>query len=226
MCVNNKNNKRNLYTTSRQQLINNCHMVAFDTCLRTCVLVCMYEYIVVCVRACVNILCVCVRSCNRCVTLLPSYTTANNSTTIYCNYVITTTTTTTTTNITISVFCNIVVLYMCVCVIIFLYGINNSNKPQLAFVACCRTNKFLWNISLQTHATYTDRAADMHKENMKKKRRDLEQASIDAASDLLDTDSNATFAMVHIIHIYLILQLSVCSLSLTSITLFPANLCS
>lgn len=43
---------------------------------------------------------------------------------------------------------------------------------------------------------YTDRAADMHKENMKKKRRDLEQASLDAASDLLDTDSNATFAMV------------------------------
>lgn len=36
----------------------------------------------------------------------------------------------------------------------------------------------------------------MHKENMKKKRRDLEQASLDAASDLLDTDSNATFAMV------------------------------
>ncbi|XP_055850294.1 glutamate-gated chloride channel isoform X12 [Episyrphus balteatus] len=35
----------------------------------------------------------------------------------------------------------------------------------------------------------------MHKENMKKKRRDLEQASLDAASDLLDTDSNATFAM-------------------------------
>lgn len=47
-----------------------------------------------------------------------------------------------------------------------------------------------------THATYTDRAADMHKEVIKKKRRDLEQASLDAASDLLDTDSNATFAMV------------------------------
>lgn len=31
---------------------------------------------------------------------------------------------------------------------------------------------------------------------MKKKRREMEQASIDAASDLLDTDSNATFAMV------------------------------
>lgn len=42
----------------------------------------------------------------------------------------------------------------------------------------------------------TDRATDMHRENMKKKRREMEQASMDAASDLLDTDSNATFAMV------------------------------
>ncbi|KAG5679647.1 hypothetical protein PVAND_009204 [Polypedilum vanderplanki] len=40
-----------------------------------------------------------------------------------------------------------------------------------------------------------DRAADIHRENMKKKRRELEQVSLDAASDLLDTDSNATFAM-------------------------------
>lgn len=48
------------------------------------------------------------------------------------------------------------------------------------------------------HIKYTDRAADIHKENMKKKRRDLEQASLDAASDLLDTDSNATFAMVFV----------------------------
>lgn len=43
---------------------------------------------------------------------------------------------------------------------------------------------------------YTDRAIDLHRENMKKKRREMEQASLDAASDLLDTDSNATFAMV------------------------------
>lgn len=41
-----------------------------------------------------------------------------------------------------------------------------------------------------------DRAADIHRETMKKKRRELEQVSLDAASDLLDTDSNATFAMV------------------------------
>jgi hypothetical protein len=43
-----------------------------------------------------------------------------------------------------------------------------------------------------------DRAADIQRENAKKKRRELEQASMDAASDLLDTDSNATFAMVSI----------------------------
>lgn len=41
-----------------------------------------------------------------------------------------------------------------------------------------------------------DRAADIHRENMKKKRREMEQQSLDATSDLLDTDSNATFAMV------------------------------
>lgn len=40
-----------------------------------------------------------------------------------------------------------------------------------------------------------DRAADIHREKMKKKR-EMEQASLDATSDLLDTDSNATFAMV------------------------------
>lgn len=44
---------------------------------------------------------------------------------------------------------------------------------------------------------------------MKKKRREMEQASLDAASDLLDTDSNATFAMVwfnkHIIIIIIII---------------------
>lgn len=43
-----------------------------------------------------------------------------------------------------------------------------------------------------------DRAVDIHRENLKKKRRELEQASLDAASDFLDTDSNATFAMVRV----------------------------
>jgi glutamate receptor, anionic len=36
----------------------------------------------------------------------------------------------------------------------------------------------------------------MHRDAMKKKRREMEQVSMDATSDLLDTDSNATFAMV------------------------------
>lgn len=52
------------------------------------------------------------------------------------------------------------------------------------------------NIRNQHYSLDMHRAADMHRENMKKKRRELEQASMDAASDLLDTDSNATFAMV------------------------------
>lgn len=49
-----------------------------------------------------------------------------------------------------------------------------------------------------------DHAADMHRENMKKKRRDMEQASMDAASDLLDTDSNTTFAMVNSIIYFIV----------------------
>lgn len=49
-----------------------------------------------------------------------------------------------------------------------------------------------------------DRAADIHRENMKKKRREMEQASMDATSDLLDTDSNATFAMVSGISVFMI----------------------
>lgn len=41
--------------------------------------------------------------------------------------------------------------------------------------------------------------SDMHRENMKKQRRQCElehAASMDATSDLLETESNATFAMV------------------------------
>lgn len=49
-------------------------------------------------------------------------------------------------------------------------------------------------ILISTHRV--DGIVDLHRENMKKKRREMEQASLDAASDLLDTDSNATFAMV------------------------------
>lgn len=45
-----------------------------------------------------------------------------------------------------------------------------------------------------------DRAAEQQRDNLKKKRREMEQVSMDATSDLLDTDSNATFAMVRICH--------------------------
>lgn len=61
-----------------------------------------------------------------------------------------------------------------------------------AFLACI----FFFIRILRSFKIQADRAADMHRENMKKKRREMEQASMDAASDLLDTDSNATFAMV------------------------------
>lgn len=54
----------------------------------------------------------------------------------------------------------------------------------------------LWYLLCFGALAQVDRAADIQRENLKKKRRELEQASMDAASDLLDTDSNATFAMV------------------------------
>jgi hypothetical protein len=72
---------------------------------------------------------------------------------------------------------------------------------------CWRTHKFFWRFGffiffspLQSRTLLmpqkADRAADIHRENMKKKRREMENVSMDATSDLLDTDSNATFAMV------------------------------
>ncbi|XP_059218511.1 glutamate-gated chloride channel isoform X23 [Stomoxys calcitrans] len=79
-------------------------------------------------------------------------------------------------------------------------GINASLPPVSytkaidVWTGVCLTFVFgaLLEFALVNYAS----RSDMHKENMKKKRRDLEQASIDAASDLLDTDSNATFAML------------------------------
>ncbi|XP_039151794.1 glutamate-gated chloride channel isoform X5 [Drosophila simulans] len=65
----------------------------------------------------------------------------------------------------------------------------------LTFVFGALLEFALVNYASRSGSNKANRAADMHKENMKKKRRDLEQASLDAASDLLDTDSNATFAM-------------------------------
>ncbi|XP_052565374.1 glutamate-gated chloride channel isoform X21 [Culex pipiens pallens] len=79
-------------------------------------------------------------------------------------------------------------------------GINASLPPVSytkaidVWTGVCLTFVFgaLLEFALVNYAS----RSDMHRENMKKKRRELEQASLDAASDLLDTDSNATFAML------------------------------
>nr|AGS43090.1 glutamate-gated chloride channel b1 [Anopheles gambiae] len=78
-------------------------------------------------------------------------------------------------------------------------GINASLPPVSytkaidVWTGVCLTFVFgaLLEFALVNYAS----RSDMHRENMKKKRREIEQASLDAASDLLDTDSNATFAM-------------------------------
>lgn len=67
-----------------------------------------------------------------------------------------------------------------------------TNKSSIYFHFCVVFVIFVMVGAL----AQVDRAADIQRENLKKKRRELEQASMDAASDLLDTDSNATFAMV------------------------------
>uniref|UniRef100_A0AAG5D006 Glutamate-gated chloride channel n=1 Tax=Anopheles atroparvus TaxID=41427 RepID=A0AAG5D006_ANOAO len=78
-------------------------------------------------------------------------------------------------------------------------GINASLPPVSytkaidVWTGVCLTFVFgaLLEFALVNYAS----RSDIHRENMKKKRREMEQASLDAASDLLDTDSNATFAM-------------------------------
>ncbi|XP_013147363.1 PREDICTED: glutamate-gated chloride channel isoform X3 [Papilio polytes] len=79
-------------------------------------------------------------------------------------------------------------------------GINASLPPVSytkaidVWTGVCLTFVFgaLLEFALVNYAS----RSDMHRENLKKTRREMEAAaSMDAASDLLDTDSNATFAM-------------------------------
>ncbi|CAH2054040.1 unnamed protein product, partial [Iphiclides podalirius] len=80
-------------------------------------------------------------------------------------------------------------------------GINASLPPVSytkaidVWTGVCLTFVFgaLLEFALVNYAS----RSDMHRENLKKTRREMEAAvSMDAASDLLDTDSNATFAMI------------------------------
>ncbi|XP_045779486.1 glutamate-gated chloride channel isoform X8 [Maniola jurtina] len=80
-------------------------------------------------------------------------------------------------------------------------GINASLPPVSytkaidVWTGVCLTFVFgaLLEFALVNYAS----RSDMHRENMKKSRREMEAAaSMDAASDLLDTDSNTTFAMM------------------------------
>ncbi|XP_023953986.1 glutamate-gated chloride channel isoform X10 [Bicyclus anynana] len=80
-------------------------------------------------------------------------------------------------------------------------GINASLPPVSytkaidVWTGVCLTFVFgaLLEFALVNYAS----RSDMHRENMKKSRREMEAAaSLDAASDLLDTDSNTTFAMM------------------------------
>ncbi|XP_072933134.1 glutamate-gated chloride channel isoform X9 [Epargyreus clarus] len=87
-------------------------------------------------------------------------------------------------------------------------GINASLPPVSytkaidVWTGVCLTFVFgaLLEFALVNYAS----RSDMHRENMKKSRREMEAAaSLDAASDLLDTDSNATFAMMRQCEIHL-----------------------
>lgn len=84
-------------------------------------------------------------------------------------------------------------------------GINASLPPVSytkaidVWTGVCLTFVFgaLLEFALVNYAS----RSDMHRENMKKQRRQCElehAASMDATSDLIDTDSNTTFAMVSV----------------------------
>lgn len=88
-------------------------------------------------------------------------------------------------------------------------GINASLPPVSytkaidVWTGVCLTFVFgaLLEFALVNYAS----RSDMHRENMKKQRRQCElehAASMDATSDLMDSDSNATFAMVFLLFLY------------------------
>ena len=83
----------------------------------------------------------------------------------------------------------------CVSVCVCKYFLRPDVRPLLALWGTRYFFLDLLRMPPENDET-ADRAVDIHRENLKKKRRELEQASLDAASDFLDTDSNATFAMV------------------------------
>lgn len=107
-------------------------------------------------------------------------------------------------------------MYVCICICVSgvttlltmatqTSGINASLPPVSytkaidVWTGVCLTFVFgaLLEFALVNYAS----RSDMHRENMKKQRRQCElehAASMDATSDLIDTDSNTTFAMVRI----------------------------
>ncbi|XP_045538041.1 glutamate-gated chloride channel isoform X3 [Papilio machaon] len=106
-------------------------------------------------------------------------------------------------------------------------GINASLPPVSytkaidVWTGVCLTFVFgaLLEFALVNYAS----RSDMHRENLKKTRREMEAAaSMDAASDLLDTDSNATFAMKPLMRAGVDSKMRQCEIHITS---KPKNCC-
>ncbi|XP_013173606.1 PREDICTED: glutamate-gated chloride channel isoform X1 [Papilio xuthus] len=106
-------------------------------------------------------------------------------------------------------------------------GINASLPPVSytkaidVWTGVCLTFVFgaLLEFALVNYAS----RSDMHRENLKKTRREMEAAaSMDASSDLLDTDSNATFAMKPLMRAGVDSKMRQCEIHITS---KPKNCC-
>ncbi|XP_075984302.1 glycine receptor alpha 1 isoform X11 [Anticarsia gemmatalis] len=98
-------------------------------------------------------------------------------------------------------------------------GINASLPPVSytkaidVWTGVCLTFVFgaLLEFALVNYAS----RSDMHRENMKKNKKDMvidPQANIDAASDMMDTDSNTTFAMLARCEVHITRQKNCCRL--------------